>query len=100
MIVKYSNEKIFWNTIGDNKPSKSYLDSLENRMIQADLKVNFDDFYNISIVSSKKDISYIITDHNNYKQYWFYNGISKIINGGYVLKFQLDLYATYTLSFL
>lgn len=100
MIVKYSNERIFWNTIGDNKPSKTYLDNLENRMTQTDIKINFEDFYNITIVSSRKDISYIITTHNGYKQYWFYNGISKIINGGYVLKFQLDLYATYTLSFL
>ena len=100
MIVKYSNERIFWNTIGDNKPSKTYLDSLENRMTQTDIKVNFEDFYNITIVSSRKDISYIITNHNGYKQYWFYNGISKIINGGYVIKYQLDLYATYTISFL
>ena len=100
MIVKYSNERIFWNTIGDNKPSKTYLDNLENRMKQIDLKVNFEDFYNITIVSSRKDISYILTNHNGYKQYWFYNGISKIINGGYVIKYQLDLYATYTLSFL
>lgn len=100
MIVKYSNERIFWNTIGDNKPSKTYLDNLENRMTQKDIKINFEDFYNITIVSSRKDISYIITTHNGYKQYWFYNGISKIINGGYVIKYQLDLYATYTLSFL
>lgn len=100
MIVKYSNEKIFWNTIGDNKPSKSYLDALENRMVEQDIKINFDDFYNISIVSSRKDISYILTTHNGYKQYWFYNGITKIVNGGYVIKYQLDLYATYTITFL
>lgn len=99
MVVKILKQRIFWNTLGDNKPSKTYLDSLEQTAQTLELKVNFNDFYNLSIVSSTKDISYIITSHNGYKQYWFYNGIEKIINGGYVLKFQLDIWATYTLPF-
>lgn len=99
MIVKISKEKVFWNTIGDNKPSTTYLNQFVSRMVQQDIKINFVDFYNINVVSSTRDITYILTTHNNYNQYWFFNGIEKIINGGYVLKFQLDIWTTYTLPF-
>lgn len=98
MLVKVSTDKIFWNTIGDNKPSKSYLDTFENRCYEVELKVNQIDFYNITIVCDTTDITYIITN-NGIKQYWFFNGVEKILPNGFVLKFQLDIYCTYTLSF-
>lgn len=68
-------------------------------MQEVDMHVNQDSYYSISVVSRTKDISYIITELNNHKQYWFFNGIVKILPNGYLLNFQLDIYATYTLTY-
>lgn len=99
MEVKASTEKVFWNTITDNKPSSQYLNQFVSRMTTQNIKVNFIDFYNIQIVSQTRTITYLLTTHNNYKQYWFFNGIAKILPNGYLLNFQLDIWATYTLPF-
>lgn len=99
MEVKASNEKVFWNTITDNKPSTQYLNQFVSRMTKQDIKINFIDFYNIQIVSQTRTITYLLTTHNNYNQYWFFNGIAKILPNGYLLNFQLDIWATYTLPF-
>ena len=99
MEVKASNEKVFWNTITDNKPSTTYLNQFVSRMTKQDIKINFIDFYNIQIVSQSRTITYLLTTHNNYNQYWFFNGIAKILPNGYLLNFQLDIWATYTLPF-
>lgn len=99
MMVKITKQNIFWNTLTDNKPSKQYLDNFEQRQFsEIDLKVNQINYFNLTIVASTRDITYLITNHNNHKQYWFFNGIEKILPNGYVLNFQLDIYATYTLS--
>lgn len=99
MEVKASNEKVFWNTITDNKPSTQYLNQFVSRMTKQDIKINFIDFYNIQIVSQTRTITYLLTTHNNYNQYWFFNGIAKILPNGYLLNFQLDIWSTYTLPF-
>lgn len=99
MEVKASTEKVFWNTITDNKPSSTYLNQFVSRMTTQNIKVNFIDFYNIQIVSQTRTITYLLTNHNNYNQYWFFNGIAKILPNGYLLNFQLDIWATYTLPF-
>lgn len=99
MEVKASNEKVFWNTITDNKPSTTYLNQFVSRMTKQDIKINFIDFYNIQIVSQTRTITYLLTTHNNYNQYWFFNGIEKILPNGYLLNFQLDIWTTYTLPF-
>ena len=99
MEVKASTEKVFWNTITDNKPSTTYLKQFVSRMTTQNIKVNFIDFYNIQIVSQTRTITYLLTTHNNYKQYWFFNGIAKILPNGYLLNFQLDIWTTYTLPF-
>lgn len=99
MEVKASNEKVFWNTITDNKPSTQYLNQFVSRMTKQDIKINFIDFYNIQIVSQTRTITYLLTTHNNYNQYWFFNGIAKILPNGYLLNFQLDIWTTYTLPF-
>lgn len=99
MEVKASTEKVFWNTITDNKPSTTYLNQFVSRMTKQDIKINFIDFYNIQIVSQTRTITYLLTTHNNYNQYWFFNGIAKILPNGYLLNFQLDIWTTYTLPF-
>ena len=99
MEVKASTEKVFWNTITDNKPSTTYLKQFVSRMTTQNIKVNFIDFYNIQIVSQTRTITYLLTTHNNYNQYWFFNGIAKILPNGYLLNFQLDIWTTYTLPF-
>lgn len=101
MVVKITKQNIFWNNLTDNKPSKQYLDNLEQtQFTQVNLKVNQTNYFNLTIVAATKDITYLITNHNNYKQYWFFNGIEKILPNGYVLNFQLDIYTTYTLSII
>lgn len=100
MNVKISREKIFWNIANENVPSKVYFDVFKTRMIEEDVKVNFESLSKVSIVSETDDVSYVWINHLDKDYFYYVNGIEKILNKGYVLNLQLDLYATYTLNYL
>lgn len=100
MNVKISREKIFWNIANENVPSKEYFDNFKNRMIEADVKVNFESLTRVSIVSELDDITYVWINHLDKDYFYYVSGIEKILSKGYVLNLQLDLYCTYTLNYI
>ena len=100
MNVKISREKIFWNIANENVPSKVYFETFKNRMIETDLKVNFESLTRVSIVSELDDITYVWINHLDKDYFYYVSGIEKILSKGYVLNLQLDLYCTYTLNYL
>lgn len=100
MTVKISREKIFWNIANENVPSKLYFDNFKNSMIEEDVKVNFESLNRVSIVSELDDITYVWINHLDKDYFYYVSGIEKILNKGYVLNLQLDLYCTYTLNYL
>lgn len=100
MKVKISKEKVFWNSITDNKPSHEYFSQFKANMVESELQVNQDNFLTITVATQNRDITYIEIEHRDYTGYYYYNSIQKITNGGYVITFKLDIWTTFTLPFL
>lgn len=97
MTVKYLTKPIFWKNNIDFPSLEVFNSDYENQFLSSDeLKVNFIDFYTITL-NTTLDISYIKINN----KYYLFDSVLRISsNNVKTLQFRLDLYTTYFLSLL
>ena len=95
-----SSSPVFWTINSIDKPTDSYIESLEYNKI--DFTPNWVDNQTITIVADKQSYTVLklIDNEENFTYYFLNSNINKKMAKGYLLTFELDVWATYCIDFM